>query len=160
MTNETKYDFCDGNGPVAAHQHSNGGGWVADTAKVADTAYVGPDAKVHGNAKVYGYANVSGYAMVSGNAVVYGNAQVFANAQVSGNALVSKFFPQSIRSDGYTFVYVPMSDGLFHIQTGCRNMTIDEYMNHINTYDCEKKKKETLLILEFLKAQNEVLNLD
>jgi len=43
--NMTTFDF--GNGPVPAHQHSNGGGWVADTAKVADTAYVGPDAQVY-----------------------------------------------------------------------------------------------------------------
>lgn len=27
----TTFDFDDGNGPVAAHQHCNGGGWVADT---------------------------------------------------------------------------------------------------------------------------------
>ena len=26
------HDFKDGKGPVPAHQHSNGGGWVADTA--------------------------------------------------------------------------------------------------------------------------------
>ena len=32
MTNT--FDFKDGNGPVPAHQHPNGGGWVADTAKV------------------------------------------------------------------------------------------------------------------------------
>ena len=28
------FDFNDGNGPVPAHKHPNGGGWVADTAKV------------------------------------------------------------------------------------------------------------------------------
>ena len=57
------HDF--GNGPVAAHKHPNGGGWVADSATVADSAYVGPDAKVYDDAKV------------SGNAVVSGNAEVF-----------------------------------------------------------------------------------
>ena len=31
------FDF--GNGPVPAHQHPNGKGWVADTALVADTAF-------------------------------------------------------------------------------------------------------------------------
>ena len=46
------HDFKDGNGPVPAHQHLNGGGWVADTASVDETAYVGPDARVFGNAKV------------------------------------------------------------------------------------------------------------
>ena len=62
----TKFDFNDGNGPVPAHQHSNGGGWVADTASVSDTAYVGLDAQV------YGYARVSGTAQVFDNARVYG----------------------------------------------------------------------------------------
>ena len=73
-----KFDFEDGNGPVRAHRHSNGGGWVADTATVDDTAYVGPDARVYGNAEV------SGYAEVSGNARVYGYARVFEN-KVSGS---------------------------------------------------------------------------
>lgn len=53
--NMTTFDF--GYGPVPAHQHSNGGGWVADTADVADTAYVGPDAQVFDDALVYGNAN-------------------------------------------------------------------------------------------------------
>ena len=39
------FDF--GNGPVPAHKHSNGGGWVADTASVADTAYVGQIGRAH-----------------------------------------------------------------------------------------------------------------
>ena len=36
------------------HQHSNGGGWVENTATVTDTAFVGPEALVSGNAKVSG----------------------------------------------------------------------------------------------------------
>ena len=48
----TTYDFGDGNGPVPAHQHPNGGGWVANTAWVQDTAYVGSDATVYGRAWV------------------------------------------------------------------------------------------------------------
>ncbi len=89
------YDFEDGNGPVPAHKHPNGGGWVADTAKVAESAYVSDDARVYGNAKVYGNAwvydnaEVSGYAWVYGNAEVYGNAWVYDNADVSGNTRVS-----------------------------------------------------------------------
>ena len=75
----TTFDFDDGNGPVAAHQHPNGGGWVADTAKVADTSYVGPDAWVYGNAEV------------SGTARVYGDAQVSGTARVSGDAWVSDY---------------------------------------------------------------------
>ena len=52
------FDF--GAGPVPAHQHPNGGGWVADTAHVDDTAYVGRDAWVFGKAWVYGNARVYG----------------------------------------------------------------------------------------------------
>jgi hypothetical protein len=74
-----KYKFGDGKGPVPAHQHPNGGGWVADTAKVADTSYVGPDAWVYGTAQV------------SGTARVYGDAQVSGTARVSGDAWVSDY---------------------------------------------------------------------
>ena len=71
------------------HQHSNGGGWVANTAKVHASAYVSDNAQVSGNAQVYGNAWVSGDAQVSGNAWVSGDAQVSGNAQVYGNAQVS-----------------------------------------------------------------------
>lgn len=63
-------------GNIRGHRHANGGGFVADTAKVADTVYVGPDAAV------------LGYASVSGNAVITGHAIVAENAKVSGNALI------------------------------------------------------------------------
>ena len=70
------FDFNDGNGPVPAHQHSNGGGWVADTATVKDTAYVGLNARVYGNAQVCGNALVFDNACVSGTSRVYGDARV------------------------------------------------------------------------------------
>ena len=82
------HDFNDGNGPVPAHRHSNGGGWVADTAKVDASAHVGPDAKVYGYAHVYGNARVFGNARVYGNAQVYGDAQLYGYAWVGGNARV------------------------------------------------------------------------
>ena len=72
----TEFDFKDCNGPVPAKKHSNGGGWVADTATVADSAYVGPDARVFGDAEVSGNARVSDNARVSGYAKVFGNALV------------------------------------------------------------------------------------
>ena len=53
----TTFDF--GAGPVPAHQHPNGGGWVADTATVSETAYVGPGAKVTDYAEVTGRAVVT-----------------------------------------------------------------------------------------------------
>jgi hypothetical protein len=58
----TDFDF--GEGPVPAHQHPNGLGWVADTATVEVSAFVGSDAQVYGNAQVRGNAQVSGNAQV------------------------------------------------------------------------------------------------
>ena len=106
-----EYDFEDGNGLVAAHKHSNGGGWVADSASVAYSAYVGTNARVFGNAEVFenaevfGSAQVSGKAQVCGNADVYGKAQVFGDAQVCGDADVygdAKVFGDAVVS-GYAW---------------------------------------------------------
>lgn len=36
----TMFDFQDGNGPVLAHRHLNGRGWVVETARVTDTTNV------------------------------------------------------------------------------------------------------------------------
>lgn len=74
--------------PETWHRHSNGGGWVQNTAKVDSAAYVGSDALVYGNAKVFGNSRVSGAAEVFDNAEVFGNAQVYENAMVFGNARV------------------------------------------------------------------------
>ncbi|WP_235002965.1 DUF6055 domain-containing protein [Fibrobacter sp. UWB16] len=65
-------------------QHSNGGGWVSNKAKVAATAYVGPDAVVNGgtvsgNARIEDFAVVNG-GTISGNAVVRGRALVTAGS--------------------------------------------------------------------------------
>ena len=68
------FDF--GDGPVPAHRHVNGGGWVADTAAVSGNAWVSGNARVSGDALVYGNAWVYGDAWVSGDAQVYGDAQV------------------------------------------------------------------------------------
>jgi hypothetical protein len=82
----TEFDF--GAGPVPAHRHANGGGWVADSATVADSAYVGPNARVYDKARVAGEARVYGEAQVFGEAWVYGEAQVFGEARVFGEAQV------------------------------------------------------------------------
>ena len=42
---------------VPAHQHPNGGGWVADTATVLDEFYVGPTARVFGGYVYGGYVH-------------------------------------------------------------------------------------------------------
>ena len=73
---------------IPAHQHVNGGGWVADTAKVDDTAYVGPNAIVYQNARVHDYARICDNAEVFANAKVYENAEICVGARVFGNAKV------------------------------------------------------------------------
>jgi len=85
------YDF--GNGPEPAHRHTNGSGWVADTATVDPTVFVGPDAKVCNFAKVTNGARLSGHAIVMDRAIVCDNALivdavVMDDATVSGEARV------------------------------------------------------------------------
>lgn len=107
-----KHDFKDGSGRVFAHKHDNGGGWVADTAKVADDVYVGPrcqifnyasvsgKVKLHGRVKVFGHSCVHGAwqrsgilltkdAMIFGAATVRDDVSMTDTARVSGNACVS-----------------------------------------------------------------------
>lgn len=74
-------------------QHPNGGGFVADTAKVAQSVYVGKDAavldeaQIEGDVIIDGSATVRGAARVSGEARILGHADV-ENAVVSGQATI------------------------------------------------------------------------
>ena len=83
------HDFEDEKGPVAAHRHPLGGGWVAETARVTPTAFVGANASVFDEAQVLDSASVDGTAWVLGHATVSGNARVRGDAEVSGNAHVT-----------------------------------------------------------------------
>ena len=58
------------------HQHSNGGGFVANTATVAKSVYVGPHAIVYGKATCTDKARVEDCAQVSGTARLSGNVRV------------------------------------------------------------------------------------
>ena len=143
--NNTTFDFEDGNGPVPAHRHSNGGGWVADTAQVLEAAYVCR------NAQIFGYAHVSGNASVFEDARVYGNARVSGNASVFGNAEVSAQVYGIRRSDGYFFVYVNCADGIKRIQAGCRNFSLKEAKHHWKTTRGDTPLgKETMDIIKHL----------
>jgi len=73
---------------VSGKAHPNGGGFVADTAKVEPTAYIGPSAMVLGRAKVLGNARVEDYAVVMGDAEVKDNARVSGHGLVGDNAQV------------------------------------------------------------------------
>lgn len=80
------HDF--GSGPVPAHQHENGDGWVANTAHVDDTVYVGPNAQVFGNARVCGYVRIVNNAKVYENAYVDDTSKICEKARIYGNAKI------------------------------------------------------------------------
>ena len=129
----TTFDF--GFGPVPAHQHPNGRGWVADTAHVDDSAYIGPDAQVSGDARVSGGAQVYGGAWVSGNAQVYGGAQVsgdawvFGNAQVSGGAKLAKSSDYLLIGPiGSREAFMTWTRSDDCIATGCFRGTVKEFL--------------------------------
>ena len=70
------------------HAHSNGGGWVADTARVDSSVYVAPDAMVLGNARVTGNVRIEDRAVVANQATVSDNAVIYGNAIVDGGGWV------------------------------------------------------------------------
>lgn len=104
------HDFGDGNGPVPAHRHVFGGGWVADSAHVEDTVYIGENARVFDHAilkgeaivtedaEVSGYAVIKDMASIKGRAVIRGSCTVMGNAEISGNV----FIASHITVGGYT----------------------------------------------------------
>lgn len=67
------------------HTHTNGGGWVANSATVASTAYVGPKAIVLGNSVITGTAQITGNAWVE-NATVGNTVTIGGNASVYGGS--------------------------------------------------------------------------
>ncbi len=69
-------------------RHANGGGFVADTARVAKTAYVGPDAAVLEEAKIEDHAIIDGHATIKGKAVIRDEARVLGPALIE-NAVIS-----------------------------------------------------------------------
>jgi carbonic anhydrase/acetyltransferase-like protein (isoleucine patch superfamily) len=88
LTNAAPQEYVWAEPAVAHHHHTNGGGFVADTATVAATAYVGPSAMVLDSAQVRDYARIEDYAVVQGTAQVYGNAIVSGHAWIIDSAQV------------------------------------------------------------------------
>ena len=97
LTNAQPAEYMQDRPGVSHHAHSNGGGWVADTATVDSTAYVGPNAmvkdtaQVKTNARIEDYAVVGESAIVKDYAVVSGHAYVHGSATVQGNAKVRDY---------------------------------------------------------------------
>ena len=86
------FDF--GDGPVPAHRHVNGEGWVADTAEVSKMAQVSENARVYDRAivrhgaAVLGSAKVYGQALIADQATVYEDAQVFGKARICYSSII------------------------------------------------------------------------
>ncbi len=80
------FDF--GDGPVPAHQHNNGGGWVADTAHVDDTVYVGPDARVYGEARVLNGVKIFNNVRVYDQAQMLDRVILKDQARIHGTAII------------------------------------------------------------------------
>jgi carbonic anhydrase/acetyltransferase-like protein (isoleucine patch superfamily) len=83
-----KHDFKDGFGRVFAHRHSNGGGWVADTAHVGEDCYIGPKAGVTQYARVIKGVRIESKASVRGNAIVMKQTILRGFSIVQGTACV------------------------------------------------------------------------
>lgn len=83
-----KHDFKDGAGRVFAHKHDNGGGWVADTARVAESVKVTRNAQVAQFARIEDECSVEGRGLVTGHARLSGHVRVIQEARVGGSARV------------------------------------------------------------------------
>lgn len=89
-TKATAYESTSAAKPdgITGKAHSNGGGFVADTAKVDASAYVASGARVLGNAQVLDNARIEDYAVVTGDAIVKDNAVISGHALVKDKAQV------------------------------------------------------------------------
>lgn len=96
-----KHDFKDGRGRIFAHKHDNGGGWVADTARVSDSVYVGARCEIfdwavvdgtvrlEGRAKIYGHARVRDTVLLKGSSEIFGSARVSDNTKLYDSARIA-----------------------------------------------------------------------
>ena len=140
------HDFHDGRGPVPAHQHLYGGGWVADSAHVDASVRVTGDALVYGNARV------------TGDAQVYGNAQVSGDAQVSGNAEIRQkndmVAISSIGSENGTLTLFRCKKGKHTVSRGCFADNLSEFYRRVKEKDDnDPSKAEYLALRPFLELK-------
>lgn len=74
-----------GNNPnqrVEAHKHPNGGGWVANTAKVAPSVYVSS------TSEVFDYAEINGHVIIRGKCRIFGNARIDGDITILGHVII------------------------------------------------------------------------
>ena len=126
MATAMLFDFNDGNGPVPAHRHSNGGGWVADTAYVDKTIYIGPYSRVYGPVRIYG------------RGVVYCGSEI----SKPGDILIGR---ARGRSGTYSYTICRGSGFVW----GCRNgPSVKAWIESQGDYDPETTDAAMLISLE------------
>ena len=118
------HDF--GFGPVPAHRHPHGGGWVADSARVASTAYVGEGAQVRGGV-IHGGVGIHGGVIHDG--------VIFRGVLRGGEIWSSHYHHLTVTRAGY-YVVANWLDGEWRISAGCRDRwTIGEARSHWGSPD-------------------------
>lgn len=94
------------------HKHKNGGGWVANSARVDDSVYVGPFALVYGKAELSERVRVEDYAQVSGTAVLSGDVVIGRVAWLDKGTYSKGVFVHNVREQKESKRLKPAEDGL------------------------------------------------
>lgn len=90
-----RFHSRDGSVLAEAHKHPNGGGWVANTAKVDTSVYVSSGSEVFGNAEITGHVvirgkcRIYGRAKITGDVTLLGDVVIYDNVQINGQATIS-----------------------------------------------------------------------
>ena len=124
----TQHTFRDGI-TRPAHQHPNGGGWVADTASVSDAAYIGPEAEVIGGT-------------IEGGTIWGGTIE---GGTIWGGTIEGGIVTRSpIHITGFAYP-VTITDS--HMGIGCEWLTHDKWREQGATIAAEENQPPELLAL-------------
>jgi len=151
------HDF--GDGEVLAHRHPNGGGIVANTAKVSNDSFVGEGAVVYENAVVVNRSKITGNVKVHGsaicnNVVLEDDVEVFGSAEVKGGVII--FGPSKISVSpkvvlGFDHPVIITDD---HVIIGCHSFTHSDWKERalaiirVNGYPSKTTKQIHRLVTE------------
>ena len=139
----TQHTFRDGI-TRPAHQHLNGGGWVADTASVSDAAYIGPDAEVIGGT-IYGGTIWDGtiYGGTIRGGTIWGGT--IEGGTIRGGTIEGGIVTRSpIHITGFAYP-VTITDS--HMGIGCEWLTHDKWREQGATIAAEENQPPELLAL-------------
>ncbi|WP_308990443.1 DUF6055 domain-containing protein [Mariniflexile litorale] len=100
--------------------HSNGGGWVENSALVADSVYVGPYAMVLGNSKITGHVRIEERALVK-DAIISDHVIVTDNAFIKGGT-----YSNDAKIAGQAFLEndIMMDRALVHMRAKVKDYTL------------------------------------